>query len=358
MREETNWLMPSSQSTIPDITIPSAASAPALASVSTSRRGKTENVDGRFNRLVTAMRIARASRPELIQLSRVYGPPKVCSHLVDSVNENDGTSGDDAALIISFNGRLHVVHGVCRLLLARRRNARTLLVQRVAQVSGDDVHLHYALLVLAAQVTSNATVPAAFLAYVWGREGDSFLPTYVRLSGQPFVSAGVQRRTPSPLASRSWKTVRTGESAPIYIHDVVLHRRLSDQNRPPMRIMRAMLPPRPQFLAQKARVSATIDLLDNNYNSCSTRLQHTSKQTARLKRQNTPHSLRDSPVEPKSGWQQNSVNFLALLEQKKKKRSGLNARAQSNSFHYRVVHHLTHKSNASGKWNGMRAECN
>lgn len=169
---------------------------------------KWECLETRFDRLVRATREARKKPTEVMRVSKVLGPAKVCSHLVDSVNENDGAAGDDVALVVEMGGALHVVHGVSLLLIARRRGRAGMVeVGTISGLTKEDVGKHYALLVLAAQVTSNATVPAAFLAYVWGREGDAFLPLYVRLAAQPFVTPGLRKRASfTPASAASWSS--------------------------------------------------------------------------------------------------------------------------------------------------------
>lgn len=171
------------------------------------------------------------------------------SFLVDSVNENDGSPGDDAPLVVHN----YVIHGMSRLLLARREKQSRLKVHRVCTcganlrtcLTREDVRAHYTLLVLAAQITSNATVPRSFLAYAQARvnetaamekdgskEGASGGGGKVMMIGSTSLdwietSLDVRRKGEESSGSSGRFVIggrgmqrRTGEKDAVYTHDV------------------------------------------------------------------------------------------------------------------------------------------
>lgn len=125
-------------------------------------RPKVESALSKLKRLLHIIRDARSLSPKPVPVHLVKGPLTSSTHLVDSVNENDGTPGDDPILITSSS--LTLIHGMSKLLLSRRTHRKQIDAHFVCN---DCVGLSDfgSLLILAAQMQSNASVPYSFLKY-------------------------------------------------------------------------------------------------------------------------------------------------------------------------------------------------
>lgn len=172
----------------------------------------------RFQRMCDIFQKVRRTPTRNIPLESIQGPALVCSHLIDSVNNNENVSdsSDDAMLVLEDDADGYVVfHGVERLLYSRRNHCRFGVVQVVHGLRKGDLVRYYPLALLAAQVSSNATIPLSFVSYLncaFGKEAAAFLKWVVL---QKCVVSNLMRKS-EVLTLKGGRGVESGWMDRIY----------------------------------------------------------------------------------------------------------------------------------------------